>query len=219
MTSFPGSPKLAKAGLVLVDPISAALLRVIPLQYNPETLTRTLQVRGTTGEAGDRTEALRLTGPPIETIKLDAEIDAADQLEFPDQNPTTGEVGLHAHLAALETIVYPASSELQANDRLSRGGTLEILPMEAPLSLFVWSKSRVLPVRLTDFSITEEAFDTQLNPILAKVSLGMTVLSVNDLLFDHRWAGIFMAYQRQKESLAAREKNAPLSVLGITRIP
>ena len=112
MSSFPGSPKLAKAGLVLVDPVSAAVLRVIPLQYNPETLTRTLQVRGTTGEAGDRTEALRLTGPPIETIKLDAEIDAADQLEFPDQNPTTVEVGLHAHLAALETIIYPASSEL-----------------------------------------------------------------------------------------------------------
>ncbi len=110
MSTFPGSPKLAKAGLVLVDPVSGALLRVIPLQYNPETLTRTLQVRGTTGEAGDRTEALRLTGPPIETIKLDAEIDATDQLEFPDQNATTVEVGLQAHLAALETIVYPSSA-------------------------------------------------------------------------------------------------------------
>lgn len=219
MSTFPGSPKLAKAGLVLIDPITAALLRVIPLQYNPEKLSRSLQVRGTTGESGDRTEALRLTGPPVETIKLDAEIDAADQLEFPDQNATTVEVGLHAHLAALETILYPSSAELQENDRLGRQGTLEIVPMEAPLSLFVWSKSRVLPVRLTDFSVTEEAFDPQLNPILAKVSLGMTVLSVNDLLFDHRGAGIFMAYQRQKETLAGREKNAPLSVLGITRIP
>jgi hypothetical protein len=219
MSTFPGSPKLAKAGLVLVDPVTGAVLRVIPLQYNPETLTRTLQVRGTTGEAGDRTEALRLTGPPIETIKLDAEIDATDQLEAPDQNPTTIDVGLHAHLAALETIVYPSSAELQENDRLSRGGTLEIVPMEAPLTLFVWSRSRVLPVRLTDFSITEEAFDPQLNPIMAKVSLGLTVLSVNDLLFSHRGAGIFLAYQRQKESLAAREKNAPLTVLGITRIP
>jgi hypothetical protein len=219
MSTFPGSPKLAKAGLVLIDPISAAVLRVIPLQYNPESLTRSLQVRGTSGESGDRTEALRLTGPPIETIKLDAEIDATDQLEFPDQNPTSVDVGLHAHLAALETIIYPASGELQDNDRLARQGTLEIVPMEAPLTLFVWSKSRVLPVRLTDFSITEQAFDTQLNPILAKVSLGMTVLSVNDLEFTHRGAGIFMAYQRQKESLATREKNAPLSVLGITRIP
>jgi hypothetical protein len=219
MSTFPGSPKLAKAGLVLIDPVSAALLRVIALQYNPESLTRSLQVRGTAGEVGDRTEALRLTGPPVETIKLDAEIDAADQLEFPDQNPTAVEVGLHAHLAALETIIYPSSGELQENDRLARQGTLEIVPMEAPLSLFVWSKSRVLPVRLTDFSVTEQAFDAQLNPILAKVSLSMTVLSVNDLTFNHRGAGIFMAYQRQKESLAAREKSAPLTVLGITRIP
>jgi len=219
MSTFPGSPKLAKAGLVLVDPVSGALLRVIPLQYNPETLTRTLQVRGTTGEAGDRTEALRLTGPPIETIKLDAEIDATDQLETATPDSTATQFGLHAHLAALETIVYPSSTELQANDQLARGGTLEIVPMEAPLTLFVWSKSRVLPVRLTDFSVTEEAFDTQLNPILAKVSLGMHVLSINDLNFTHRGAGLFMTYQRQKESLAAKEKNAPLTVLGISRIP
>ena len=63
-------------------------------------------------------------------------------------------------------------------------GTLEIVPAEAPLTLFVWSKNRMLPVRITEFSITEEAFDPALNPIRAKVSLGLRVLSVNDLGFD-----------------------------------
>src|SRR5712692_4282999 len=101
MSTFPGSPKVLKGGIVLVDPDTGTVLRVIPLQYNPDTLSRSLQIRGTTGESGDRLEALRLTGPPAETIKLEAEIDATDQLEFPDQNPTIAQLGLHAQLAAL----------------------------------------------------------------------------------------------------------------------
>ena len=60
--------------------------------------------------------------------------------------------------------------------------------MIAPLTLFIWSKNRIVPVRLTDFSITEEAFDPELNPIRAKVSLGMRVLNVDDLGFDARAA-------------------------------
>ena len=90
-------------------------------------------------------------------------------------------------------------------------GTLEIAPMEAPLTLFVWSKTRIVPVRLTEFSITEEAFDPALNPIRAKVSLGMRVLSVNDLGFDHKGGNLYLAYHQQKEQLAAR---SPASVLG-----
>src|SRR5205823_915706 len=128
-------------------------------------------------------EAMRLKGPPVETIKPDAELDATDQLEFPDQNPKTLQFGIYPQLAALETIVYPQSSHLQQNNTLASFGTLEIVPMEAPLTLFVWSKNRIVPVRLTEFSITEEAFDPSLNPIRAKVSLGMRVLSVNDLSF------------------------------------
>jgi len=85
MTSFPNSPRLLKGGIVLIDPESGAVMRIIALQYNPDTLSRTLQVKGI-GEGGDRSQALRLKGPPVETLKLDAEIDATDQLEFPDQN-------------------------------------------------------------------------------------------------------------------------------------
>ena len=124
-------------------------------------------------------------------------------MEFPDQNPTAAQLGIHPQLAALETIVYPTSSQLQSNNSLAQAGTLEIAPMQAPLTLLIWSKHRVLPVRLTDFSITEEAFDPALNPIRAKVSLGMRVLSVNDLDFDHRGNSLFMAYLQQKERLAA----------------
>ena len=122
-------------------------------------------------------------GPPVETIKLEAELDAADQLEFPDQHQNIVESGLHSQLAALETLIYPHSRQLENNNRMAGSGKLEIFPMEAPLTLFIWSKSRILPMRLTEFSITEEAFDTSLNPIRAKVSLAMRVLSVDDLGF------------------------------------
>jgi hypothetical protein len=219
MTTFPNSPRVLKGGIVLIDPETSAVQRIITLQYNPDTLTRTLQVQGISTEGGDRSEALRLTGPPVETIKLDAEIDATDQLEFPDENSTAVKVGIHPQLAALETIIYPTTSQLQANNSLAQAGTLEIAPMEAPLALFVWSKNRVLPVRLTDFSITEEAFDPSLNPIRAKVSLSMRVLNVNDLGFYHKGSSIFMAYQQQKESLAAMSRGSALSALGIKGIP
>ena len=218
MTTFPGSPRLLKGGIVLIDPNTGLVERIISLQYNPDTLSRTLQVQGT-GESGDRMEALRLKGPPVETIKLEAEIDATDHLEFPRQNSTTAQLGLYPQLAALEVIVYPQSSQLQVNNTMAQMGTLEIAPMESSLSLFIWSKNRILPVRLTEFSITEEAFDTALNPIRAKVSLGMRVLSVNDLGFNHKGGSLFMIYHQQKERLATMTQNATFGALGIGGIP
>jgi hypothetical protein len=220
MSTFPGSPRLIKGGIILIDPDTSLVQRIIALQYNPDTLTRTLQVQGTApAQGGDRSEALRLKGPAVETIKCDVEIDATDQLEFPDKHKTAVEVGLLAQLAALETIIYPTSDQLLSNNSLAKSGTLEIAPMEAPLTLFVWSKSRVLPVRLTDFSVTEEAFDPALNPIRAKVSLGMHVLSVDDLGFDHKGGSMFMIYLQQKEQLARRSQAGALSTLGIGSIP
>jgi hypothetical protein len=218
MTTFPNSPRIIKGGIVLIDPDSGAVQRIIVLQINPDTVSRTFQIKALS-EGGDRSEALRLTGPPVETIKIDVEIDATDQLEFPDQNQTATQLGLHPQLAALETIVYPTSDQLQSNNSLAQAGTLEIIPMQAPLTLFVWSKNRVLPVRLTDLSVTEEAFDPALNPIRAKVSLGMRVLSINDLDFDHRGNSLFMAYLQQKERLAAQSQAGALDALGINRIP
>lgn len=218
MSTFPNSPRLIKGGIVLIDPLTGAVLRIIALQYNPDTLSRTLQVQAV-GETGDRLEALRLKGPPAESIKLDAEIDATDQLEFPDQNRLTVEQGIFPILAALETIVYPTSAELQSANGLAQAGTLEITPMEEPLSLFVWSKTRILPVRITEFSITEEAFDAALNPIRAKVSLGMRVLSVNDLGFGHKGGSLFMTYLQNKERLARQSRAGTFGALGITGIP
>ncbi|MET0309932.1 MAG: hypothetical protein ABW023_14595 [Sphingomonas sp.] len=214
MTSYPRSPRLIKGGIVLIDPTSGAVLRTVALQYNPDTLTRTLAIQAA-GSEGDRLEALRLKGPPTETIKLDAEIDTTDQVEFPDKNPNAAQLGIFPQLAALETIIYPTSASLLSADSMAQSGTLEIAPAETPLTLFVWSKSRVLPVRITEFSITEEAFDPNLNPVRAKISLGMRVLSVNDLGFGHKGGSLFMAYLQNKEQLVQRSASAVLSALGI----
>jgi hypothetical protein len=216
MSGFSGSPRLLRAGLVLLDPATGLPGRTIALQYNPDTLSRTLQPKATGAEGGaGQSEALRLTGPAVETLKLDAEIDATDQLERPAENRATVQLGLHPALAVLETLVHPTTAQLLANEARARAGMLEIAPMESPLLLFVWSRNRVLPVRLTEFSIVEDAFDPALNPIRAKVSLGMRVLTVDDLGFAHRGGALFMAHQQQKERLASMARGGGLDALGL----
>jgi hypothetical protein len=211
MSAFPGSPRLLRGGLVLVDPTSGNVLRIIALQYNPDSMTRSLQIKGVSGESGDHVEALRLKGPPVETIKVEIEIDATDAMEGNDA--TTNEVGLHPQLAALETIVHPSSLALRAANSEASSGSLE------PLPLFVFGPKRIVPVRITEMSITEEAFDTQLNPMRAKASLGLRVLTTDDLGFDARGGGLFMTYLQAKEQLAQRAPGGTFAALGINGVP
>jgi hypothetical protein len=220
MSGFPNSPRLVKGGIVTMDPDTSAVLGVIALQYNPDSLTRTLQIQAVPGgQDGVRVDALRLRGPAVETIKLEAELDATDQLELAQPGSVVAQFGLQPQLAQLEMLVNPTVETLQADDSLANNGTLEIIPLEQPLTLFVWSRSRVVPVRLTDFSITEEAFDPNLNPIRAKVSLGLRVLSVDDLGFQHPGGRMFMTYLSNKEQLAAQATNVAISVLGLSSLP
>lgn len=202
MTTFPGSPRLLKGAIIGLDAISRPQ-NVIVFQYNPETTTRRLDARTTGGgENSDRSEALRLSGPPRETITLSGlEIDASDQLEL--GSPVALASGVYPTLAALEMLLYPASAKVMADFALAQAGNIEIIPGEAPLTLFVWGLARVLPVRLTSFSITEEAFDPLLNPIRAKVDLTLQVLSYVDLKLGTPGHNLYLAHQIAKEVLAA----------------
>jgi hypothetical protein len=220
MSSFPNSPKLIKGGLVVLDSAGSAVKRTIALQYNPDTLTRSYQVQGVGGEGGgERAQPFRLKGPAIETIKLEVEIDATDALEQPDQHANAVAFGIGPQLAALEGLVNPSSAELQALGAQAQSGTLEILAPPAPLTLFIWSASRVVPVRVTDFSITEEAFDAALNPIRAKVSLSLRVLSTDDLGFTQRGGALFINHLRTREALAGKTGSASLQSLGLSSLP
>ena len=214
--ALPIAPRLVKGGIVTMDPDTSVVMGVIALQYNPDSLTRSLQIQAVPGGTdGVRVDALRLRGPAIETIKVEVELDATDQLEFPSQYPITAQYGLHPQLAQLEMLVNPTVETLLSDDAMASAGTLEIIPLEQPLTLFVWSSSRVVPVRLTEISITEEAFDPNLNPIRAKVSLGMRVLNVDDLGFNNPGGQLFMSYLTNKESLAGKAANAAITTLGL----
>jgi hypothetical protein len=212
MTSFPGSPRLVKGAIVGVDAMNP-LASVVVFQYNPDTMTRRLEARSTGGgDTSDRSEAFRLTGPPKETITLNIEVDATDQLE--QANPLALITGISPTLSALEMLLYPKSATVIANSTLAGFGYIEIIPPEAPLTLFVWGATRVLPVRVTGFSITEEAYDPLLNPIRAKVDLTLTVLSYMDLKLTNPGFSLFMVHQIAKEVMAT--SNVAVSTQNLT---
>jgi hypothetical protein len=220
--SLSSSPKLVKGGLVVLDPASGAVRRTIALQYNPDTLTRSYHVLGAGGDAsgsGERAQPYRLKGPAVESIKVEAEIDVTDALEHPDQNANAVAFGIGPQLAALESLVNPTVAELLTHNALSLAGTLEIVPPDAPLVLFVWSASRVVPVRVTDLSITEDAFDPALNPMRAKVSLGLRVLTTDDLGFANRGGAVFINHLRTREALAGKSGSVSLQTLGLASLP
>jgi hypothetical protein len=199
MTSSPLSPRLVKGAIIGFD-IANPLASIAVFQYNPDTLTRTLTAQTAGGDTSNRSEPLRLKGPPTENIRLEAEIDATDQLETADGIATS--MGIYPQLSALEMLLYPKSIEVIANTIMLAAGTIEVIPIEGPFTLFIWGVKRIVPVRLTEFTITEEAYDPNLNPIRAKVSLGLRVLNYNDFPIDHPGFAMFMVHQVVKEVMS-----------------
>ena len=219
MTTFPQSPRLIKGALVSFE-LSNPIPQVILFQYNPDTMTRSLQGSGEGGGGkGSQMETFRVKGPPVETINVDIEMDATDKLEHPDQNKIAAQIGLYPELSALELLLYPSTHHVISNARATSSGVLEIIPPESLFTLFVWGPKRVLPVHITKFDITEEAFDTNLNPIRAKVALGLRVLSYADLTMDHPGYSVFLAHQVVKESLAKNGMVSDLSATGLGAKP
>jgi hypothetical protein len=207
-SDFPRSPILLKGALV-VYPSQAPGTQpaaTIPFQYNPDGLNRTLANRTNAPDAGNigaaREDAMRVIGPPVETINLTITLDATDSLEQPQRNPAVARHGLHPALALLELLLYPPTTMVEEIDRLAAQGEVQLKPADLPLVLVVWGESRVLPVMLTSFSVTEQAFDPKLNPIRAEVRLGMRVLTYMEFPKKSIARDAYLAYQRQKEVLA-----------------
>ncbi|HEY5948933.1 MAG TPA: hypothetical protein VIV40_25755 [Kofleriaceae bacterium] len=201
MGQSPISPKTLKGAIIGLD-LFNPLASLIIFQYNPENIRRTITPNAAGGQTGQSatTDALRLAGPPNETINADIEIDATDQLETGSFPETL--MGIHPVLASLEMLVYPKSLLVATNEALAAAGIIEIVPPEAPLTLFIWGLTRVVPVRMESFSITEEEFDTALNPIRARVGLQMRVLNYRDLGLTSAGGAIFMVHQILKEAMA-----------------
>lgn len=201
MGQSPISPKTQKGAIIGLDPFNP-LASLIIFQYNPDTLTRTVTAN-TNSQYGQFTpgEAMRLTGPPSEDISAEIELDATDQLET-GSFPATA-LGIHPVLASLEMLIYPKVASIITNAILeATTGVIEVVPPEAPLALFIWGLPRVVPVRIQSFTITEEAFDQNLNPIRARVTLQMRVLTYRDLGLLSVGGAIFAAHQVLKEAMA-----------------
>jgi Contractile injection system tube protein len=215
MTTFPRSPLLVKGAIAAINSTTNRVDQTIVFQYNPETLSRTLQAQ-TIEESGARSEALRLRGAPIETIRLEIEIDATDRLAMAEKTSVAS--GIYPQLSALETLIYPTVEQISRNMDDAARGVLEIIPIEAPMTLLIWGKRRVLPIRLTDFSINEEAYDINLNPIRAKVSLSLRVLNYDDLPWKQRASKLFLLHHRQKQSLARTGGASSTDALKATQV-
>ena len=151
-------------------------------------------------------------GPQGNDHRLSIEIDATDQLET--GNPIAIASGVTPTLAALETMIYPKSALVIANTLLAAVGMITVLPAEGPMIVFVFGPNRVLPVRLSGLTITEEAYDPLLNPIRAKVELTLDVLSYNDLKIGSPGHALFLAHQIAKETLAATNIFASAANIG-----
>ena len=177
---------------------------MIALQYNPDTLTRTLQVQAT-GRGGRPLGGAAAEG----AARRDDQARRRDRRHRPARTRTRIRRGRSSASIRSSPRSRRSSTRRARSCRRTTAGARRHAgdrADETPLTLFVWSKNALVPVRITDFSITEEAFDPQLNPIRAKVSLGMRVLTVNDLGFEHRAASLFMTYQQQKESSPRSEQ-------------
>jgi hypothetical protein len=219
---FPRRPRLVKGALVAYDqPILGPVPNIIVLQYNPEQLSRTLQPRFArpqpTGAVEARNDAVLVAGPPTESISLGIELDATDQLET--GNRIAVQRGIQPALAALELLMYPKSRDVRLNEQEAGQGKATLKREDMPLVLFVWGGARVVPVRVASFSVTEQAFDQVLNPIRARVDLGLQVLTYVDLPRDSLGRDAYRVMMVQRERLAELNVvNTAESILGLLPI-
>lgn len=198
MSRLRNSPRLHRGAIITIDS-NLPMPSVIAFQYNPVSMSRKLTPHSA-GENGSKSEVQRVDRPPTEEITLKAEFDATDGLELKD--PIAVNMGIYPQLSALETLLYPPKTRVVANNVLTALGIIAVVPPIAPLTLFVWGPKRVLPVRITNLSIEETAYDERLNPIQANVDLGLRVLNYADFCVNDPGAFIFLAHQAVKEAMA-----------------
>ena len=195
---------------------------VIPFQYNPENVRRSLASRAPASPQSShpgnaREEVLRVAGPPVETINVTIVLDAADLLGDPNPDERVVADGLYPVLATLELLMYPSSDKVAEDRQRAQRGETQGVPMETPLVVLVFGPRRAAPVLVTSFSITEDEFDPRLNPIRAHVELALRVLSYKELPPTSLGVQLYDAYQREKERLAypPGEPNAAGRVAGV----
>lgn len=188
------------------------LPNVVVFQFNPESLTRNIEIPSRPTGAASR-ETNQAGEVPVERITLTAHFSAADRL---GQNDGLARLfGIGPQLAALEQMVRPTGKisgmvgeVIDAiGDAIFGGGGGECptqpIPREQyPRILFIWGLTRVLPVVIDSMSVTEQHFDPLLNPIQAEVTLGLSVMTVEPCSDDNVARGALEYSTLKKEEQA-----------------
>lgn len=198
----------AKGALVAVD---SASTKVIRFQYNPEKLTRSTTSTFYSGGAS-RPEPARFGGAPAEKIDLEARFDATEALAA--GNSMAAEDGIRPQLAALELLAYPDMESVKEQAQLYEEGTVGVVPAPAPRTLLIFGMSRVVPVRITSINVTEELFDSNLNPIRATASISMEVVSYSQVYPGEQLYNAHVSYQNALEEKAKAFLDKPKGTVG-----
>lgn len=257
---FTRSPRLLKGALIQFSaPMLIPIPNIIVFQYNPETMTRTLepwsplerqrtydeQGRSTaTALTDEQTNQLRQPFDPSESFSLSLELDAADALEEPGSHPIATIAGVADRISAMEMLCYPPGQgalggllNVSVNVSVGAGGISasvntgrDVVPRrDVPIVLFFWGPGRIVPVRITTFSVEEQQYSPLLYPIRARVTIGLKVLDENHLVNvagDTSQTAIveiakacYKFTQAQKEALAtANLANSVESIIGMLPI-
>jgi hypothetical protein len=240
-------------------PMLIPIPNIIVFQYNPETMTRTLtpwapaqqqisyDEEGNVQEnklSGELQNQLSQPFDPQETFSLTLELDAADALEEPGSHPIAVIAGVADRISAMELLCYPPGPgaiggllNVSVNVSIGAGGisasigsAADVVPRRnVPIVLFFWGPGRIVPVRITSFSVEEQQYSPLLYPIRAKVSIGLKVLDENHLLnvagetsqsaIVEIAKACYKFTQAQKEALAmANLANSVESIIGMLPI-
>lgn len=196
-SAFTRQPRVVKGAFLALDAyLRVCHDRVFVFQYNPTTLTRTIAHPERSADPSDQTpeDARHGEHAPIETITLQLDLDATDRLERPDHQRPTVEHGLHPALATLESMMQPTIPE---GDHAR------------PILLFRWGPHRSIPVQVSRLDITEDAFDPQLNPIRATVTVHLQVLQKPPRPGAGSEHPLWKNHRRRKAALARLYRQSP----------
>lgn len=232
MLNFPLSPRIAHGGFVTVDPQSLQPARIIPFQYNPETLSRTLSLTASASTAPGSTGPSGITGAGSLGVGL-GPIGVLGQIlgTAAGQTPTAPAT-IPAQLLTF-SLFLDATDQLQFPDQnplavrygvyllLSAIEALLYPPLSSPdsLTLFVWGSNRILPVRLLQLQILEQMFDPSLNPIHVEIQVTLLARTDSDFPKNSPFRKYWEDYLNHLQALAGLFPNGSLSDLGLTGIP
>jgi hypothetical protein len=179
-----------------------SLPNLITFQINPETITHAWTEAVAPQAPSDpkiRYSPLAVTGVPGETFAFTLMLDSDEQQADVATDPVGARLalvsGIYTRLAGLELLQFPtpmpagslvgqvsAAASASTQGASAADSASQTVPLsQVPIVLFVWGPQRIVPVRVTAFSVTEKLFDGLLNPTHAEAQITLAVLTPDEL--------------------------------------